>query len=115
WARRITSVTRFLDDLGARFARSDVYAQLLRLRILAELAGAATVDRLAATSEADKLAGFQLDNMDPRIRGGFCFGRRDAELLPHINPVSTIFGMQGLRMWRQYLDGDWSFSIDTLI
>jgi hypothetical protein len=111
----IARVASFLHDRGPGFARSDVYAQLLRLRLLAERAGAGPVDRLTAASEANKLAGFQLDDMDPRIHGGFCFGRRGAELQPHINPVSTAFGMQALRMWRQYLDGDWSFSIDALI
>src|SRR5262249_57275348 len=37
-ARGIASVARFLDDLGSRFPRSGVYAQLPRFLILARLA-----------------------------------------------------------------------------
>ena len=36
-------------------------------------------------------------------------------LQPHINPVSTAFGLQALMMWRQYLDGELKFSINSLI
>ena len=92
-----------------------MYAQLLRLRVLAARAGVATVDRAAAEFEADKLAAFQLDDGDPRIAGGFYFARRGDRLQPHINPVSTGFGLQALTMWRQFLDGESSFSTDTLI
>lgn len=111
----IGKVSQYLRALEPTFARSDVYAQLLRLRLLAERAGVALVDRLAAASEAEKLAGFQHDSIDQRVAGGFYFARRGAELQPHINPVSTAFGMQALMMWRQYLDGQLSFSTDTLI
>jgi hypothetical protein len=50
-----------------------------------------------------------------RIGGGFSFGRRGDQVLPHINPVSTGFGLQALMMWRQYLDGELNFSINFLI
>ena len=73
------------------------------------------VDRAAAEFEADQLAAFQLDDRDPRIAGGFYFARRGGRLQPHINPVSTAFGLQALTLWRQFLDGESSFSTDTLI
>ena len=111
----IAKVSGYLRQIGPSFARSDVYAQLLRLRVLAARAGAATLDRAAAEFEADKLAAFQLDDSDPRIAGGFYFARRGGRLQPHINPVSTAFGLQALGMWRQFLDGESSFSTDTLI
>ena len=108
-------VAGHLREIGPRFARSDVYAQLLRLRVLVECAGGVPVDRMAATSEAEKLASFQLDHPDRRIRGGFFFARRGEQLQPHVNPVSTAFGTQALMMWRQYLAGERKFAIDSLI
>ena len=72
----IANVSRYIRELEPRFARSDVYAQLLRLRTLAERAGVATVDRLTASSEAEKLASFQIGDSDPRyqwrLAGAFC-------------------------------------------
>jgi len=79
--------------------RSDVYAQLLRIRLFADWNGAAPLDRQAAEKEAETLAGFQAASADPRIDGGFYFGRRGAEWLPYINPVSTAFAMQALALW----------------
>jgi len=110
----IASVSKYLRAIEPRFARSDVYAQLLRLRLLSEGAGVA-VDRLDASSEAEKLAVFQQKNPDLRVGGGFSFGRRGDQFLPHINPVSTGFGLQALMMWRQYLDGELNISTDVLI
>ena len=111
----VITVAAHLREIEPRFARSDVYAQLLRLRLLVECNGGAPVDRLTATSEAEKLASFQLDSPDRRIRGGFFFARRGNQLQPHVNPVSTAFGAQALMMWRQYLAGERKFAIDTLI
>ena len=114
-AAGVSRVASFLREIGPRFERSDVYAQLLRLRLLAEGAGGGPVDRLAATSEAEKIAAFQFDHSDRRIRGGSFFGSRGAKLQPHVNPVSTAFGAQALVMWRQYLAGEREFSSTVLI
>jgi Beta-L-arabinofuranosidase, GH127 catalytic domain len=108
-------VSKYLREIEPQFARADVYAQLLRVRLLSENAGVAVVDRLDASSEAEKLAAFQLHDPDPRVAGGFYFARRGDALQPHINPVSTAFGLQALMMWRQYLDGELKFSINSLI
>jgi hypothetical protein len=114
-AEGVAKVAACLREIEPRFARSDVYAQLLRLRLLVECIGGAPVDRLTATSEAEKLASFQLDSSDRRIRGGFFFARRGDQLQQHVNPVSTAFGMQALMMWRQYLAGERKFAADALI
>jgi hypothetical protein len=114
-AEGVGTVAAHLRAIEPQFARSDVYAQLLRLRLLVECIGGEPVDRLTATSEAGKLASFQLDHPDRRIRGGFFFARRGDRLQPHVNPVSTAFGTQALMMWRQYLAGERKFEIDTLI
>ena len=88
-----------LRQIAPRFERSDVYAQLLRVRLHAGYAGAVPIDRPAAEWEAARLAGFQAASQDRRIDGGFYFGRRQGEWLPNINPVSTAFAQQALALW----------------
>lgn len=93
-------VARYLRTIAPSFARSDVYAQLLRARIYA--AEAIGIDIEAAAEEAQALAEFQAVSGDPRIDGGFSFGRRGCAMSPHINPVSTAFALQALIMWRNF-------------
>jgi hypothetical protein len=95
----VRRVSQHLRDISPEFERSDVYAQLLRMRLYADAAGAAPLDREAAAFEAARLAGFQAVSDDPRIDGGFYFGRRGTAWLPYINPVSTGFGLQALALW----------------
>lgn len=96
----IHTVSRFLRQIAPQFARSDVYAQLLRARIY----GAATVgiNTEAAEEEFRELLAFQAESSDRRIDGGFFFGRRDGAMSPHVNPVSTVFGLQAIAMWREF-------------
>lgn len=95
----IARVTHYLREIGPRFARSDVYAQLLRVRLLSG------VGIENAAGEAETLEGFQASSPDCRIDGGFYFGRRQGQFLPHVNPVSTIFAVQALQMWHEYQAG----------
>jgi hypothetical protein len=90
----IQRVAQLLREIAPEFARSDVYAQLLRIRLYAAWAGAAPLDAAAADSEAEALADFQVSD------GGFSFGRRGGDLLPHINPVSTAFALQALALYQ---------------
>src|SRR5262249_39465159 len=89
----IGRVAGLLREIGPEFERSDVYAQLLRVRLYADRLGAVPLDRAAAQHEASRLAGFQAED------GGFWFGRRNGEWLPYSNPVSTAFALQALAMW----------------
>jgi hypothetical protein len=98
-AAGISRMAQFVDEVGAQFVRSDVYAQLLRVRLFADWAGAVPLDRQAACREAEALAQFQASSDDPRIDGGFYFGRNREDLIPHVNPVSTAFAMQALALW----------------
>ena len=93
----IAQVGAHLRDIAPTFARSDVYAQLLRVRLYA--ASVLPLDIEAAEEEAYALAQFQMRSDDPRIDGGFSFGARGGELIPHVNPVSTAFALQALHMW----------------
>jgi hypothetical protein len=94
----LAAVERHLREISPYFVRSDVYAQLLRARING--ASVVPLDMNSATTEAGALAQFQMTSADPRIDGGFTFGRRDGVISPHINPVSTAFAAQALEMWR---------------
>lgn len=82
-----------LREIAPDFARSDVFAQLLRARLYAEQAGVVPLDRAAAEWEAAQLATFQ------RSDGGYWFGRKDGDWLPFSNPVSTAFAAQALECW----------------
>ena len=88
-----------LRDIAPEFERSDVYAQLLRIRRFADWAGVAPLDHEAARFEAARLSEFQAAAADPRIDGGYWFGRRGQTWLPYVNPVSTAFATQALAIW----------------
>ena len=96
----ISLVAHHLHDIAPEFARSDVYAQLLRARLYADWLGAAPLDQAAAAREAETLAGFQAADADPRIDGGYWFGHRQGAWLPFVNPVSAAFAAQALELWR---------------
>jgi len=89
----------YLREIEPQFVRSDVYAQLLRARLFGESLGVLELDSEAAAYEAREAAAFQLDSADPRIAGGFGFGRKTGQTLPFVNPVSTAFAVQALALW----------------
>lgn len=101
----IRRVAELLREIAPEFERSDVLAQLLRLRVYADGAGAAPLDVNAAQYEAERLAGFQASGSDPQIDGGFYFGRRAGAWAPYLNPVSTAFAMQALELWSERRSG----------
>jgi hypothetical protein len=104
YAEGIGSISKFLREIEPEFVRSDVYAQLLRARMYG--AAMIPVDTANAANEAGTLAAFQATSDAPRTNGGFFFGRRDGKILPHVNPVSTMFALQALEMWRQHTAED---------
>ncbi len=97
----IQRVAYLLHTIAPQFVRSDVYAQLLRVRIYADAAGLLPLDRHTAALEAEQLARFQLTSEDQRIEGGFSFGKKSDRLLPYVNPVSTSFAIQALSLWHK--------------
>lgn len=76
------------EQLAPRFLRSDVCAQLLRIKLL--MGGA------PSEGELIRIEAFQYRSEDPTLDGGFGFGRRDGAMTPHVNPVSTAFCLQAL-------------------
>jgi len=111
----IERVGRLRKEIRPEFERSDVCAQLLRLRLYAAGLGAAPLDAAQAESEAAAIQGFQFHDPDPRLSGGFSFGRKAGGLAPFVNPVSTIFCTQALEMWDQHLSGRFQAEVQNLI
>ena len=102
----ITRVENLQAETAPVLERSDVAAQLLRLRLLADYIGVIELDLSRAEREAEALPAFQLRTGDRRTDGGFGFGRRRGQLAPHANPLSTIVCLQALRMWNEYKRGE---------
>jgi hypothetical protein len=114
-ASGIDRVAELLRHIAPQFERSDVWAQLLRVRLAAHHVGAVSLNETAASEEADRVAGFQAQSEDARVDGGFWFGRRDGEIMPYVNPVSTAFSLQALALWEQHRSGVWQFQLPQLI
>ena len=115
-ASGIGRVGQLLREIAPSFERSDVNAQLLRVRLVAHHLGLVPLDETAAREEALRTASFQaLDATDVRLRGGFWFGRKGAQMLPFSNPVSTAFCLQALALWDDHQAGRWSFELAQLI
>jgi hypothetical protein len=95
----IQSVARYLREFAPEFERSDIYAQLLRVRLYADCAGVVPLDHAAAPWEASRLLEFAASADDARVDGGFYFGRTAGAWEPFINPVSTAFALQALALW----------------
>ena len=102
----IRRVSGHLAQTASEFERSDVYAQLMRIRIFADWMGIVPLDEAAARREAAILAGFQAVSDDRRIDGGFHFGRKGGAWLPYVNPVSTVFAAQALVLWQRHREGE---------
>jgi hypothetical protein len=103
-------------EIAPEFERSDVAAQLLRVRLIAHHSAALPLDEEAAGEEAASARSFQeLTISDRRLKGGFYFGRKRSALLPYSNPVSTAFCLQALELWEQHQAGLWSFQLPQLI
>jgi hypothetical protein len=102
----IRKVSHYLRAIAPEFARSDVYAQLLRVRLFADQLGAVPLDEGEAREEAEAIPAFQFAADDLRLLGGFCFGRRGSTLAPYANPVSTAFCLQALALWQARHNGE---------
>ena len=112
-ASGIGKVGRLLREIAPEFARSDVYAQLLRARVYAS--NVIPLDVEAAREEAMRLAAFQTASNDSRIDGSFWFGQRGSEMVRHANPVSTAFAIQALGVWKAFESGEFEFDPKTII
>jgi hypothetical protein len=105
-----------LREIAPQFERSDVNAQLLRVRLFSYYAGVVSLNTAAAEEEAARTAEFQETKCtNPRVAGGFWFGRKGSVFLPFSNPVSTAFCAQALALWDDHTKGCWAASPSQLI
>ena len=111
----IGRVGGLLREIAPEFERSDVCAQLLRVRLVAHHLDAVPLDEEAARDEVERARVYQSDAADARLRGGFWFGKKRGEVLPFMNPVSTAFCLQAIALWEQHQRGDWRFELHQLI
>jgi len=111
----IELVAGYLRDISPRFERSDVCAQLLRVRLIAHRNWGLPLDHEAADDEARRAMAYQVTSPDPRIEGGFWFGTKSGEMLPFVNPVSTVFCVQALALWQDHCSNRWAFQLHDLI
>jgi hypothetical protein len=111
----IARVAGLLREIAPEFERSDVCAQLLRVRLAAHHSGVVALDEVAAEEEANRATSYQSGSNGSRLHGGYWFGRKRGEMLPFMNPVSTAFCMQALEMWEQHRTGLWRFDMRELI
>jgi hypothetical protein len=114
-SRGIARVASLLREIAPDFERSDVCAQLLRIRLIAHRRDILTLDQNAACEEAARVVAYQAESPDVRLDGGFWFGRKQGTLLPFMNPVSTAFCAQALMLWHQHQTGAWAFDLTELI
>lgn len=90
YAAALVRGENLLEELAGGFVRSDACAQLYRARLL--LGGPPGQGKVA------RIESFQWHSEDVRLRGSFAFGRRNGEVIPHANPVSTVFALQTLAL-----------------
>jgi uncharacterized protein YyaL (SSP411 family) len=104
----IPKVSALLREIRPTFERSDVNAQLLRVRLWADRFGVVPLDEKEAADEARSIAEFSRED-----DGAYLFGRVEngKELLPFTNPVSASFCLQALAMW----EGDRDIPVTMLI
>jgi hypothetical protein len=82
-------VRDYFNDLAPRFERADVAAQLLRVQCA------------AGSPESDCAATAARVRLFQRYDGGYYFGRKAGQWIPHISPVPTAFAMQALE-WHEH-------------
>jgi hypothetical protein len=111
----IGRVAHYLRAIGPKFERSDVCAQVLRVRLLAAHLGAVELDSSAAAYEAAHCVSHQRFGGPPMIDGGYGFGTRNGAPLPFMNPVSTAFCMQAAQWWADWQGGRFAGNLDELI
>jgi hypothetical protein len=87
-------VSEYVEEIAPQFARCDVLAQLLRVRLC-------VCANAVQPAEAERVSSFQ------DAGGGFYFGRKGGEWIPHLSPVPTAFALQALEWFERPETIDW--------
>lgn len=104
-----------LDAIAPVFERCDVRAQLLRLRLYCAALGVETIDIRRMLQEAARIRAYQFRGKDVRLRGGYCFGKRNGKRVPFANPATTAFAVQVLEQLRLFREGSFAADFRELI
>ncbi len=108
-------IAAYVCQIAPLFVRSDVYAQLLRLRLYGKVLADIPLNSQAADDEAQQVATFQFHSEDVGASDGFCFGRKHGEFVPFVNPVSTAFCAQALSLWDDHKNNKFESQFQALI
>ncbi len=111
----VDRIATYLHCIAPLFVRSDVCAQLLRLRLYGEVLAGLPLDSQTAQQEARQVAAFQFHSEDARASDGFCFGHKHGEVLSFANPVSTAFCAQALALWEDHKVNTLEAPVEALI
>ncbi len=112
----------FVDNKFIGEERSDILAQALRLGIIMlhlNLIENRYKENLRKLAE--RLISFQYRNNDTKDDGGFfyghdiIYGNLNAEKKNHLNSWCTMFALQALVYYRDYLNGDFNFNKDLFV
>ena len=95
--------------------RSDVCAQLLRVRLYASSAGVVRLDAGSAEEEVAGIGECQADADEPELNGCYYFGKRQGSVARFANPVSTAFCAKALELWQDYHLGRRDLLVTELI
>jgi hypothetical protein len=85
------------------------------VRLWADALGAVPLNETEAAEEAAWAAAYQMAGPDPRLDGGFNFGRRNGAPSNYSNPVSTAFCLQALALWDDRSHGNLTAGWQRLI
>jgi len=99
----ITRIERVLEENPDAAGRVVPLAQVLRLRLYADVFGVAELDYGQAEREAAELAELQCQTTDPRLDGAFAFRRASGETI--VTAEAVAVAVQALSMWEQAADG----------
>ena len=92
-----------------RWERTDELAQVLRIGVLSN---GATKEKLSKLVK--RILTFQSKSKDKHLNGGMKYGYEEGKKLSHVNPHCTVFTLQALLFYQDYLSGSfpsWEFII----
>ena len=100
----IVQVSQYLREIRPQFERSDVSAQLLRVRLLASQLADIELNAAEADEEFHRIPRFQVQSTMHASRG-LRIRKPRRRVDSSQNPVSTAFCLQALEMWSDFQNG----------
>ena len=111
----LLEIENISQEIGHKYHRCDVIAQLLRLRLYADRLGVMELDFQQAENEAAAIEELQAQSADPKVDGGFAFALKASRPVQHYNPATAVLAIQALQMWEQAARGSFREGWEVLI